>query len=88
LRKIIRYISFDNAKAAERFGYTLIDAALSLATVPERGRFVPEFNDRKTRELIHGAYRIVYRVDLAKEAVFVSRFWHAAKLITAGDARS
>ncbi len=88
LEEIVRYISFDNGKAAERFGYTLIDAALSLATFPERGRFVPEFNDGKTRELIYGAYRIVYRVDLAKEAVFVSRFWHAARLLTAADARS
>lgn len=54
--------------------YTLIDAALSLATFPERGRFVPEFNDGKTRELIYGAYRIVYRVDLAKKAVALSRY--------------
>jgi plasmid stabilization system protein ParE len=52
LREIVRYISFDNPKAAERFGYALIDAALSLGTMPERGRFVPELADGITREII------------------------------------
>ena len=41
LNEIVRYISFDDSVAAERFGYALIDAALSLATLPERGRLVP-----------------------------------------------
>jgi toxin ParE1/3/4 len=57
----------------------LIDAALSLATLPDRGRFVPEFHDGLTREIIFRPYRIVYRVDQQKRLVFVSRFWHAAR---------
>ncbi len=36
LKEIVRYISFDNPQAAERLGYALIDAALSLETFPER----------------------------------------------------
>ena len=88
LEEIVRYISFDDRKTAEQFGYTLIDAALSLATFPERGRFVPEFNDGKTRELLYSPYRIVYRVDLEANAVLVSRFWHGARLLTAAAARS
>jgi toxin ParE1/3/4 len=79
LEEIVRCISFDNPRAAERVGYALIDAALSLATFPERGRLVPEFDDQVTREIVHAPYRIVYRADLAKSAVFVSRFWHAAR---------
>ena len=79
LTEIVRYISFDNPKAAEKFGYALIDAALSLSTLPERGRFVPEFKDGRTRELLHSAYRIVYRVDAEQKTVSVSRFWHAAR---------
>ena len=58
LSEIVRYISFDNPRAAEQFGYALIDAALSLGKLPERGRFVPEFADRKTREIIYSSYRI------------------------------
>jgi toxin ParE1/3/4 len=52
LEEIVRYISVDNPRAAERLGYALIDAALSLGTFPERGRIVPEFDDGITRELI------------------------------------
>ena len=54
LEEIVRYISFDNPKVAEQFGYALIDAALSLSNLPERGRFVPEFGDGRTREILHG----------------------------------
>ena len=79
LKEIVRYISFDNPKAAERFGYTLLDAALSLSALPERGRLVPEFGDGVTREIIHRPYRIVYRYDTQQKVVLVSRFWHAAR---------
>ena len=79
LSEIVRYISFDNPRAAEQFGYDLIDTALWLTSLPERGRFVPEFDDGVTREIIHRAYRIVYRVDSEHRVVWVSRFWHAAR---------
>lgn len=85
LEEIVRYISFDDAKAAAGFGYALIDAALSLATFPERGRFVPEFRDGKTRELLYYPYRIVYRVALGRKAILVSRFWHGARFLTAEE---
>ncbi len=57
----------------------MIDAALSLANLPERGHFVPEFDDGMTREILYGNYRIVYRFNESHKAVFVSRFWHAAR---------
>ena len=78
LSEIVRYISFDNPRAAEQFGYDLIDTALSLTKLPESGHLVPEFDDGVTREIIHRAYRIVYRVDSEHRLVWVSRFWHAA----------
>ena len=79
LAEIVRYISYDNPQVAERFGYALIDVALSLKNLPERGRFVPEFADGVTREILHGQYRIVYRFNQDHKAVWVSRFWHAAR---------
>jgi plasmid stabilization system protein ParE len=85
LQEIVRYISIDDPVAAERLGYALIDAALSLAQLPERGRLVPEFHDHQTRELIYRRYRIVYRADLERNVVFVSRFWHSSRLLSAGD---
>ena len=79
LSEVVRYISFDDPRAAERFGYVLIDASLSLGSLPERGRFVPEFADGITREIIYGSYRIVYRVQHEKQSIEVSRFWHGAR---------
>ena len=79
LREIVRYISFDNPQAAERFGYELIDAALSLANLPERGRLVLELADGKTREIIYSPYRIIYRLNQQQRVVWVSRFWHARR---------
>jgi len=79
--QIVRYISFDDPTAAQRFGYALIDEALSLSTLPDRGRLVPELSDGITREIIHHPYRIVYRVNHEKKCVSVSRFWHGARLL-------
>ena len=81
LGQIVRYISLDDPEAAERFGHALLDAAMSLGSLPERGRLVPEFHDGRTREIIHFPYRIVYRVDLSRRAVLVSRFYHGARLL-------
>jgi len=75
----------DNPPVAERFGYTLIDAALSLRNLPERGRFVPEFSDQKTREIIEGCYRIIYRINEENKIVDVSRFWDGARLLTLSE---
>jgi plasmid stabilization system protein ParE len=79
LGEIVRYISLDNPQAADRFGYAWIDAALSLKNLPERGRFVPEFDDGVTREILHGYHRIVYRFNQDRKEVCVSRFRHAAR---------
>ena len=79
LGEIVRYVSINNPQAAQDLGYSLIDAALSLRAQPERGRLVPEFADGITRELIYRPYRIVYRVNTQQRAVWVSRFWHAAR---------
>lgn len=86
LREIVRYISYDDPIAAERFGEQMLDAALSLSMLPERGRLVPEFDDDITREVIfRGRYRIVYRVDHKGKTVGVSRFWHGSRLLSAGE---
>ena len=53
LSEIVRYISLNNPREAESFGYALIDAALSLGNLPERGRYVPEFADGITREIVY-----------------------------------
>ena len=79
LQGIVRYIAWDNPPAAEKFGLLLIARARALATLPERGRVVPEFGDPAIRELIFRSYRIVYRIRHEPHVVEISRFWHGAQ---------
>jgi len=79
LQEIVRYISFDNPERAESFGRELIAKTRLLATFPEMGRIVPEFNESHIREIIHKSYRIVYRVNQPERRIEVSRYWHGAR---------
>jgi addiction module RelE/StbE family toxin len=79
LREIVEFIARNDREAAEKFGYALIEKALSVARFPERGRSVSEFKDAKTREIHLRSYRIIYYVDEAHREVNVVRFWHAAR---------
>ena len=56
---------------------TGLSTALTLATLPERGRVVPELGQPGIREIIFKSYRIVYRVRAG--LVEVIRFWHTAR---------
>ena len=79
LREIVRYISFDNPIRAESFGRELTAKTRTLASFPQIGRVVPEFDEPDIREIIHKSYRIVYRVQPEKRMIEVSRFWHGAR---------
>ena|SRR5437016_5671280 len=79
LRIIVRHIARDSPDRARAFGNLLIDKALSISSLPERGRIVPELNEPSVREIIHGSYRIIYEVFQDPGAVYVLRFWHAAR---------
>ena len=79
LQDIVRYVSIDDPDFALSFGKFLTRQTKSLGQFPERGRMVPEFNDKSIREIIVRAYRIVYRVDHARGAIEIIRFWHAGR---------
>ena len=79
LERIVAYITLRNPPAAERMGNRLLDAALSLEKLPERGRIVPEFQRPALREVVFRSYRIIYRVNSAEQSVEIVRFWHAAR---------
>ena len=77
LESIVSYIARQaSPEIAERFGLELVDKALSLSSLPERGRVVPEVG-QPFREIIFRSYRIVYR--LSAGLVEIVRFWHAAR---------
>ena len=79
LESIVRRIAADSPDRARAFGNMLVDRALSVGAFPEMGRMVPEVCDPAVREIIHGSYRIIYEIRGDPRAVFVLRFWHAAR---------
>jgi len=79
LRDIVSFIAQQNPERARSYGNELIDHALTLAELPERGRMVPEISDANVREIVHRPYRIVYEFFPEQNAVYVLRFWHGAR---------
>ena len=79
LREIVSFIASDSPDHARTFGNILVDKALSIGAHPEMGRVVPEEDDPGVREIVYGAYRIIYEVVREPDAVFILRFWHGAR---------
>lgn len=62
----------------ERFLVEVVSVVERLAEFPESGRIVPELGSANLREVIHGPFRIVYRID--KGRVRIVRVWRAERL--------
>ena len=59
---IAQYIAEDKPGAAVEWVDGIFDTVERLADFPEIGRVVPEVGGRRIREVIFGAYRIIYSV--------------------------
>ena len=70
---IARYIARDDPDAAVRWVVELFDAVERLGDFPESGRVVPEVGIHRIRELIFGAYRVIYSVRDKVEVLTVRR---------------
>lgn len=62
LAEIHEYLSETSDTLAQRIVSGIIDRADQLSYFPESGRYVPEYRNSGVRELICGAYRIVYDI--------------------------
>jgi plasmid stabilization system protein ParE len=79
LDEIEAYINAENPGAADSFCAQLVRQIDRLKEFPELGSVVPEFPDGDLRQLVHGNYRILYRVAHAQSAVKIVRVWHGAR---------
>ncbi len=79
LEEIAEHIAKDSEYYAVAVVRELLAAGGSLANLADRGRIVPEYQDPKTRELIVGSYRLVYR--LGDQVVQVLRIIHGSRLL-------
>lgn len=74
------YIARDRPEAARRWVRSLFEAVRRLERFPESGRPVPELSHRpELREMIHGAYRVIYRVEPGRVSVLTVR--HGRRLL-------
>lgn len=62
LAQIAQYIGRDSRYYAASFVRSLLLTASSLGEMPLRGRRVPEFDQPNLREVLVGAYRLIFRV--------------------------
>ena len=65
LERIRDHVARFDPAAAHRLVGSLVALGESLRRLPRRGHHLPELPDGDLRELIHGNYRIVYRVTAA-----------------------
>lgn len=72
------YISKDSEKFAILTLKKLFNTAFFIESNPLTGRQVPEFGDKKIREVIKGIYRIIYQIKNA-DSVLILTVIHAAR---------
>lgn len=79
LLSIAEFISKDSWFYAVNVVEDLVRMVESLPALPFRGRIVPEYGREELRELIHGNYRLVYRVSSDGADLIIVRVIHAAR---------
>jgi plasmid stabilization system protein ParE len=78
LEGIRAYIALDSPVYADAMVRRFIAAVEHLKAFPDSGRMVPERNEPQIREVILGAYRIVYRRRL--ESVEIATVFRASRM--------
>ena len=84
LKDIFDYIAKDSRRYAENQVKRIKEKTQVLKTQPESGRIVPELEIEQIRELIEGAYRIVYRL-IEKSRVEILTIHHSSRDFNSRD---
>ncbi len=79
IERISQYISQNSIYYAQLFAENIFEKVKILETFPATGRVVPESDSESIREIIHGNYRIIYR--LKYELVEVLTIHHGARIL-------
>lgn len=85
IESICAYIERDSRIYARVFASQIVDTISALEAFPKVGRIVPESNQENIREIIHGNYRIIYR--LIGDEVQLLTVHHSARLLDLSEIR-
>ncbi len=83
IRQESRYIAAHDRRAARKWIEDLFAVVHQLADFPDSGRNVPELQDRKIREIFHGGYRVIYRVEAQQVSILTVR--HSRRHLSSDD---
>jgi toxin ParE1/3/4 len=76
---IYEQIAKDSSRYALRMVDRLTDRSRQIGQYPESGQVVPEYGDMTIREVIEGAYRLIYRIE--KSRIEVLSVIHGSRLL-------
>lgn len=82
MESIAQYIARDSVDQSSLFVTRIIEMVDQLEQFPQSGRVIPEMNDECCREIIYGAYRIMYRI--ADKEIWITGVIHGARNWRAG----
>lgn len=74
---IAEYIARDSTYRAFLFIERLFESTDRLQEYPLSGRVIPEINNPSCREIIYGAYRIMYRIE--NDEIWITGVVHGAR---------
>lgn len=77
IESIAEYISRDSSDQAALFVSRILELADQLEYFPQAGRVIPEIRNKNCRELIYGAYRLMYRI--SRKEIWITGVSHAAR---------
>ena len=83
LKAIYSYITLDSKFYAEKIIREIIDRASTIPDIPERGRIVPEVNEKDIREIFIYSYRLIYQ--LSPKLITILAVVHGSRNITEYD---
>jgi len=63
LTDIYEYVARDSARYATRMVDRITSRSKQIGRFPESGQIVPEYNDPDIREVIEGAYHLIYHTE-------------------------
>lgn len=82
---IAGYIALDKPAAAEAWIDGLFESVERLSSHPLSGRKVPEVGVERIREIIYGAYRVIYGVDETAGKITVLTIRRGSEMLHASE---
>lgn len=84
--EIAKYIVQDSPNSAQKWVESTFKVVERLEQFPKSGRIVPEIMQDDFREIIHGNYRIIYR--LQSESISILTVRHGRQLLPVDEIKA